>query len=145
MELRKQDVETLRTLGQKYMGYATLPVQREKRELWRSLNRLEMQKPMFTMDQLPWNELEVDPALTCTVEQPYFRNLELQLRRTIYKWEHLPADMVLEPYILLDRPLGNTGYAGYGLDFVQETRGDDPHGIALSRRYVPQIVEPEEI
>lgn len=108
--LNANDRETLRTLAQKYMEYASLPLQNEKRELWRSLNRLEMQKPMVLIDQLPWNELGVDGFLTCTVTDPYWRGVECSLRRQIYQWEHLPVDMVLTPYILLPRPISNNGY-----------------------------------
>ncbi len=90
-------------LATKYMEYASLPIQQEKRELWRSLNNLHMQKPMLAIDQMPWEELDVDGSLVCRVEDPYFRQVEQNLRQLIYKWEHLPVDMVLLPYILIPR------------------------------------------
>ena len=110
MTISAKDRETLRTLAAKYMTYALSDRNNEKRELWRALNNLHMQKPMITIDQMPWHELDVDGSLVCTVENPYFRNVEWQLRSEIYKWEHLPADMVLNPYILLSRPVSNTGF-----------------------------------
>lgn len=110
MEISSKDRETLRSLASRYMNYALSDKNNEKRELWKSLNHLNMQKPMITIDQMPWHELDVDGFLQCTVEDSYFRGVEWQLRSEIYKWEHLPADMVLNPYISLPRPISNTGF-----------------------------------
>ena len=46
MSLLAKDIEVLKQLGSKYMSLATLPVQKEKLELWKSLNRCKMQRPM---------------------------------------------------------------------------------------------------
>lgn len=110
MTITQKDREMLRTLAARYMSYALSDKNNEKRELWRALNHLHMQKPMITIDQMPWHELDVDGSLVCTVEDPYFRGIEWELRTQIYKWEHLPADMVLNPYITLPRLIHNTGF-----------------------------------
>ena len=142
MELCRKDRETLRTLAGRYMAYAVSGKNNEKRELWRALNQGHMQKPMIAVDQMPWNELDVDGSLICTVEDPYFRNVEWTLRSEIYKWEHLPADMVLNPYVLLPRPIGNTGY---GLGFIKETLATDPTSGVLAQHFVNQFEEPEDV
>ncbi|NMA07695.1 MAG: hypothetical protein GX929_01095 [Clostridiales bacterium] len=110
MNLRKEDIETLRTLAERMMNDALSDKNHEKRELWRSLNQMHMQKPMISIEQMPWDELDVDGSLVCTVENKVFRGIEWNLRTNLYKWEHMPADMVLNPYILLPRPISNTGY-----------------------------------
>ena len=110
MNISRKDLETLRSLAARYMGCALSDRNLEKRELWRALNNGNMQKPMITIDQMPWHELNIDGCLDCTVEEPYFRGIEWQLRTDLYKWEHLPADMVLSPYIILPRPVSNTGF-----------------------------------
>ena len=141
MELNAKDRATLRTLAERYMTYALSDKNNEKRELWRSLNQGDMQKPMVAIDQMPWNELDVDGFLFCAVEDPCFRRVEWNLRSEIYKWEHMPADMVLNPYILLPRPIGNTGY---GLRPKYEL----PPGAAnsfVSKRYANQFEEPEDV
>lgn len=142
MNISKQDREILRGLAQKYMRYASLPIQKEKRELWRSLNCLHMQKPMVAIDQMPWNELDVDGSLVCHVADPVFRQVEQMLRMQIYKWEHLPADMVLDPYILIDRPIQNSGY---GLDFVKETLDTDASNSVKAQHFENQFEEPEDV
>ena len=39
MNLRKEEITALRTLAQEYMEIASLPVQKEKMELWKAFNR----------------------------------------------------------------------------------------------------------
>lgn len=135
MEITSNDRETLRTLAQKYMGYAVSAENDEKRRLWKCLNALKPERPMLTMDQLPWDEMNTDGSLSCTVSNPYFRNIEWELRSQIYKWEHMKADMVLNPYILLPRPIGNSGY-GVGAHVER---------IGLSQRFTNIFPEPEDI
>ena len=53
MNICDKDRETLRTLATQYMTYAISEKNNEKRELWRALNNLHMQKPMITIDQMP--------------------------------------------------------------------------------------------
>ena len=142
MNVSEKDRNTLRALAETYMKYALSAKNEEKRELWRALNRLNMKKPMLAIDQMPWNELDVDGFLNCTVEDPYFRGVEWGLRSAIYKWEHLPADMVLNPYILIPRPISNTGY---GLGYVKETLATDETNSVVAQRFVNQFEEPEDV
>ncbi len=69
MSISPKDKETLRKLGWQYMEIALLPVHREKLELWKALNRCRMQRPMVSIDQVPWNEI-CDEELVCQVEDP---------------------------------------------------------------------------
>ncbi|MCR5694851.1 MAG: hypothetical protein K6G89_07790 [Clostridia bacterium] len=143
MKLCTEDRLTLRMLAERYMSYALSDKNNGNRLLWRSLNDGNMQKPMVAIDQMPWNELDVDGFLACTVKDPYFRRVEWNLRSEIYKWEHLPADMVLNPYILLPRPIAN---AGYGIRSEYEARAvTDPANSVVSKRYVNQFQEPEDV
>ncbi len=141
MELSAKDCATLRELAERYMTYALSDKNNEKRRLWRSLNDGAMCKPMVAIDQMPWNELDVDGSLFCTVGDPYFRRVEWNLRSEIYKWERLPADMVLNPYVLLPRPIGNTGY---GLR-PQYELPDNSANKFVSKRYADQFKEPEDV
>ena len=141
MDIREQDRETLRALAGRYMSYAKDAVNDEKRRLWRSLNDGVMQKPMVAIDQIPWNELNVDGCLNCTVTDPYFRRVEWSLRSEIYKREHLPVDMVLNPYVLLPRPVANTGYGLHAEYELPQSRSNS----FVSKRYVNQFREPEDV
>ena len=138
--ISNQDCEVLRTLAARYMTYAQSEKNNEKRELWRALNDMRMEKPMVTIHQIPWHEMDVDGFLTCRVQDPYFRDIEWNLRMEIYKWEHMPADMVLNPYIILPRPITNTGF---GLNIRK--LDDKPDGFAISHLFEDQLAEMEDV
>ena len=138
--ISNQDCEVLRTLAARYMTYAQSEKNNEKRELWRALNDMRMEKPMVTIHQIPWHEMDVDGFLTCRVQDPYFREIEWNLRVEIYKWEHMPADMVLNPYIILPRPITNTGF---GLNIRK--LDDKPDGFAISHLFEDQLAEMEDV
>ena len=140
MTISEKDRETLRTLAAKYMTYALSEQNNAKRELWRALNNMNMQKPLITIDQMPWHELDVDGSLVCTVEDPYFRGVEWQLRSEIYKWEHLPADMVLNPYINLPRQVSKTGFG-----MTTRRLAHDSTGNIHSHLFEDQFEEMEDV
>ena len=94
--LNPKDIEVLRQLAEKYMSYATSAQQDKTRQQWYSLNRRQMEKPMVLIDQICWDEIR-DESLTCVVSDPYWRGVESNLRCWIYKYEHMPVDMVLTP------------------------------------------------
>ena len=82
----KQDIAVLRELVKQYAEVAALPEQAEKIRLWQKLNGLEPERPMFMIDQLPWNELEYGdiPA------NDYYRDgYNLFLRMEKYMRNHL--------------------------------------------------------
>ena len=141
--LNRNDIEIMKSLAHEYAEIAALPVQAEKRQLWIKLNSIQMERPMVLIDQIPWNEMDVDGFLEQHVEDPYWRRVEREMRRTIYKWKYMPADMVVDPYVCLPRPINNTGW---GIDakrdgyIIQETEA-----TASSSHYVNQFEEEEDV
>lgn len=142
MNLTNAEIRTLRELAREFARIAELPVHEEKRAEWRAFNDCKMRKPMVLIDQLPWNELNVDPFLQCTVQEPYWRYVEQEMRRTIYKWNHLPVDMVVDPYLCLPRPIINSGY---GMVEVEDRLALDPQTTAASHHYYNQILEMDDV
>ena len=140
MEISMKERETLRDLAKKYMEYALSDQNIQNRELWRALNMHNMQKPMVSIEQMPWHELNTDGFLTCTVRDGRFRGIESMLRMQIYKWEHMPADMVLNPYISVSRAISNTGF-GIGT-IVKQVEGAGP---GQSNQFVNQFEEMEDV
>lgn len=108
--MTREEIGILRELAARYADIAALPVQQECKRLWMQLNTLHMERPMVLLDQIPWNEMDVDGSLACRVTDPYWRNVEEKLRRTLYQWEHMPGDMVVLPYLCLPRPIHNSGW-----------------------------------
>lgn len=140
MKITENDVNVLRELATRYMEYACSDKNNERRELWRALNCMRMQKPMVTIDQIPWNELNVDGSLNNRVSDKYFRGIETSLLRSIYKFEHLQADTVLDPYIVLPRAISNSGF---GLTIQRLAHSSS--GAVKSHLFEDQLEEPEDV
>ena len=140
--LNTRDIEVLRQLAEKYMSYATTAQQDKTRQLWYSLNRRQMEKPMVLIDQICWDEIR-DESLNCVVSDPYWRGVEGSLRCMIYKYEHMRVDMVLPPYIRLQRPIGGWyGGGSYGLRWEVETLGDKS---VKSQRFTDTLADEEDL
>lgn len=141
--LKQEEMQVLRELAKEYAEAAAMPVQAEKKHLWLQLNHLHMERPMLTIDQIPWNEMDVDGSLQCRVNDPYWRGVEWRLRTTLYKFRHMPADMVLNPYLCLPRPLHNSGW---GIEIQTSRRIElELNTTAPSREFVNQIESMEDV
>ena len=90
------DAKILKELGKKIAEIAHLPVQNEKKELWRKNNDLEPVRPMVYIDQLPWHELGKSDELKNRCEDEFLRTVETGLLQMLYRWRHFPCDMVVE-------------------------------------------------
>jgi len=135
MKVNEKDKDILRRLGGRIAEIAALPVQAEKRRLWRCSNDLKPVRPVVFISQVPWHEMDVDGSLKLRSRGDFVRDLEWDLRRIIYQWEHMPADMVVEPVIYLDPVIEDTGI----LDIEEDTVITDDASDVVSHHYKPQI------
>ncbi|HID56823.1 TPA: hypothetical protein EYP37_09865 [Candidatus Poribacteria bacterium] len=135
MEILERDKAILRWLAEKVAEIADLPVQKEKAEMWRRMNQLKPVKPMVWINEIPWHEMDVNGELEIQSTHPFARRLEGGLRRTIYQWEHMPGDMVVERKIYSPIAIRDTGF---GIREVSDVVRIDARGVA-SRRFHPQI------
>lgn len=142
MQITSNDILILRTLAHQYMEIASLPVQRQKMELWKAFNRHDNTRPMVTIDQLPWHELNYDHSLTCVVQDPFFRAIEDKIRKTIFQWKHFPADMVVEPFLTIPFCASSSGY---GLTTVCEEAFTHKDNDVISHNYINQLEEEEDL
>lgn len=142
MNLSQNEVDTLRGLAIKYMEIATKVEQRQTMELWKSLNRSKMQRPMVLIDQLPWNELNINDELTCVVTDSFWKNIEIDLRMKLFKWKYFPVDMVIEPYITIPQSII---FGSYGLDANVEKLSLTKGETAPSVHYTSVLNEYDDI
>lgn len=140
--LKEEEVAVLRSLAKQCMDIAALPEQKQTRLLWEKLNEGDMQRPMVAIDQLPWNELNVEGCLDCVITDPYWRNVEWELRSTLLRWKLFPVDMVVNPYIKLERVLITTGY---GIVADTEISVSDEHNSVVGQLYHGQIATLEDV
>jgi len=136
MAMPARDKTIVRDLGKRVAEIASLPVHKEKADMWRRLNRLDPVRPMVMLQNGAWNETLDDREAQCT--DPFCREKELSLRRLIYHWEHMPGDMVVEN--VFHTPIV-THDTGWGLE-VNAVRPDHYFGAA---HFEPSLRSEEDI
>ena len=142
MTIAQADRDVLRRLAAGQAEIAALPVHKGKAELWRRLNDLEPVRPLVWINEIPWHEMDVDGELTLQCASPWARELETGLRRLLYQWRHLPADMIVDGYLSCPLVIHSTGL-GLAED-VDIVKTDEDNEI-VSRHFYRQIVEPQDI
>lgn len=142
MSINTKDRSILRELGTQVAEIAALPVQQETIASWKALNGLNPERGMVMLDQISWHEMNVDDELTLQTEDGFCRGIENQLRMTLYRWKHMRADMVVQPFINVSKSIGG---AGFGVSVIQETAALDPRNGVVGHRYIDQMSTEEDI
>jgi len=138
----KQDIAIIRELARQKAEIAALPVQEEKRALWRKLNGLKPDRPMVAIDQVCWNEMNVNDELTLRCADPELRGYEDRLRRELFQWRHFPGDMVVDPYIHVSKAIHNTGF---GVRVQERVAVTDPTSGVVGHKYTNQFETEEDL
>ncbi|MDP6403003.1 MAG: hypothetical protein QF467_05600, partial [SAR202 cluster bacterium] len=123
--------------------------------LWKALNGLKPVRPMVIVEAIPWHEMDVDGELVLQTEDDFCRYFETRLRRTLYAWKHMPADMVVEPVVDVPIAIHGVDYGlspsyrarALGLDVVERTVAIDPdsHIVSHEYEYVDQLATDEDV
>ena len=139
MRLNDKDRDVLRALAARKAEAAADPVNVMRIAQWRRSNNLEQGKPMIWITEVPWHEFGLSERLCCT--DPFCRELEAELRKELYQWEHLPGDMVVTETIAV--PLVHE-HSGFGFEQRGRTIAA-AEGSVLAQEYERQIQGPEDI
>lgn len=138
----RQDTAVVRDLAARTAEIAALPIQQTKRDLWRKLNALRPERPMVMIDQVCWNEMNVDDELTLRCQDPECRGYEEMFRRTLFQWKHFPVDMVVEPFVRVRKAVANSGF---GIRVEEETAVTDPTNSVVGHAFVNQFRGDEDV
>ena len=136
MAVSSNDRDILRTLAGQVAEIAALPAQQETIRLWKALNGLEPERPMVMIDQICWHEMDVDGELALQTEDGFCRQLETDLRRTLYLWKHMPVDMVVEPVMRIPKVI--TGME-FGITVKEELAVTDVDNVIVSHHFIDQL------
>ena len=142
IDLSDKDTDILRRLAGEVAEIASLSVHKEKARIWTKLNDLKSERPMVWINEICWNEMNVDDELTVQCEHLWAREQEDQLRKTIYQWKHLPADMVVNDYITCPLAIHSTDFGI--IENVNVVKTDETSDV-VSRHFNVQIRDPEDI
>ena len=97
---------------------------------------------MVLIDELPWHEMDVDGELALLTGDPVCRQIETGLRRTLYAWRHMRADMVVEPHIDVPKVLRGDGF---GIERSENRAVSDPRSDVYGHYYLDQIRDDEDL
>ncbi len=136
IRLSPRDRDVLRRLAGGLAEVAALPVHAEKARLWQRLNDLDSERPMVWINEIPWHEMNVDEELTLRTEHPWAREQERDLRRTLYQWRHMPADMIVSDFVACPLAIHSTDF---GIVEDVDVATTDAASDIVSRHYNIQI------
>ena len=142
MSVSRKDRDVLRGLAEQVAEIAALPVQQETISLWKALNGLRPVRPMVMIDQIPWHEMEVGEELTLQTEDDFCREVETTLRRSLYAWRHMRADMVVEPVVEIPKVIRGEGF---GIEIVERTAVTDPRNDIVGHAYLDQLQTEDDL
>ncbi len=142
MSVSANDRSILRELGKQVAEIAALPVQQQTIALWKALNGLKPRRPMVMIDQVCWHEMNVNDELTLRTQDEFCRKIERDLRRTLYAWKHMRADMVVEPVVTVPKAINGTGF---GIGIKEERAVSDPTNEIVGHLYFDQLQTDDDL
>lgn len=98
------DKDILKRLGEKVFLIAQSAEMKEKKLLWKKLNKLKAERPMILFETVGIDN-DLVPVNTLICKGEWARNVERNLRLKIYHVENICDDMVIEPRITWPRML----------------------------------------
>ncbi len=134
--MSRADLEVLRGLAREVADIAALPAQSDAIARWKALNGLRPVRPLVLIDEIPWHEMDIDGELALRTEDETARVFERALRETLYRWRHLPVDMVVEAAIDVPKVIRSSGF---GIERDESTLALDQHSEIVSHEYHDQL------
>jgi hypothetical protein len=135
--ITNNDRTILRDLAQRVAEVAALPVQAERRKLWKKHNALQPVRPLILVfPEGSWNELLPDATLRCTDDTA--QKTERQLRSRLYYHEHFQDDTVMERTWIVGKTIHKSGW---GLEPKQSARATERG----SWHFEPVILDPADL
>jgi len=134
--MRSNDSGVIRELAKRYRELAELPENRERELRIRRVNGLTPDRPPVWIDELPWNELDIDGQLALQCADPLAREIERYLRHKLFRWKYFKADMVLKPVYPVQKAYHDSGF---GLEVAEHTVATDQGNHIISHAYQDQL------
>ncbi len=142
MPITQNEKNILRTLAREYMRYAELPVNREREKRARQTNGLTHVRPIVSIAELPWNELNIDHQLDLRCDDPFARGMEQFFRRSLLQWKYFQGDMILDPFYRIYKAYDDSGY---GVERDEKTLAIDSTNHIVAHQYNDLLDTEEKI
>jgi hypothetical protein len=122
LDINPADQQILRDLAGQVADLAKLPIEAEKRSLWKKHNALQPTRPLIFCDpEVGWGEIIHQESLRC--QNPLARQVEEFLRKSVFWGTQMLDDRPIDPYLAL-APFGAGPF--WGLQEVK--RGGEDGG-----------------
>ena len=105
MHITQEEKTILLSLAREYLQYASDPINQEREARARRINALIPDRPLIWIQEVPWNELNIDNQLTPRCTHPFARQIEGFFRRNLLQWKSFQGDMILPPIIPFIKPM----------------------------------------
>jgi hypothetical protein len=130
------DVKILRELAGQYAIAASDDINNERKLLHKAVNDLHMIRPVVLIDELPWHELNGNGELTLYCEDSYLRSMEQHMRQTLYRWRYIPADMIIPPYLAVEKVIQTSGN---GVNIITNATHSGQNNPSSAHEFVSQM------
>jgi hypothetical protein len=142
MAVSENDKTILRRLAEQQAEIAALPAHAGTIAQWSRLNGAKPGRPLVCIAEIPWHEMDVGGELALQTSDPFCQQVEEHIRRTLYQWRHMPADMVVEGCLYSRLEVTNTDL---GLNAAVEVLRTDERSSVMSHRYLNQIKDASDV
>ncbi len=136
------DKDIVRGLADQVAEIAALSQQAETIDRWTRLNDLKPLRPLVYVYQIPWREMDVDDELALQATDDFARGIEWGLRERLYRWKHMPCDMVVTPFYAVGMAIQSTGI---GVRADVETIAHDENGGVNAQHFTPVIENEDDL
>lgn len=136
------DAVLLRKLAYAYFEIANLPRNWENIRLHQAVNDLRQIRPVVLIDELPWNEMNIDDALTLQCSDPFLRSIEWFFRTSLYKNKYMPADMIVPPFVPVPKVIRDSGI---GIKVDEVTLAMDQTNHIVAHQYKDKLATEEDL
>ena len=138
--MTQNDQHIIRELAKRYMEMASSEKQQKMNRRMKATNDLKLVRPPVLLDEIPWYQMNIGDELTCVCEDPRVRDVESMLRKALYRWKHLRADTLFQPFFRVTKAYDSTGI---GIEIREEIKRTDMTNNIVSHCY-EDLLESEE-
>lgn len=105
----EKDVHIIRELAKQYMEIAVSERHVKMRRRFLDSNNLNVVRPPLIIEEIPWQQMNIDGELDCICEDEKLRGMECSLRRNLFREKHFRCDNYIEPVWPVYKSFSSTG------------------------------------
>lgn len=135
-----KDRNIIRELATKCLDFASRPVMKERKRLWKAVHDLKAERPVILIETSTIDRFVRPSELLC--QDPFLRAVERNMRDTIHHEEEVGDDTVVEPYYRISWHLDISDF-GVPVEMHPSTPPQNEPSIAYTFNF--PIKKPEDI